>query len=204
MDSIWDELESIESRSSTIEVVVSMSLGGEVVGTGGGNSWLVNRDHGAVGEGLEAVESRGVSGTIDSGSSIGVHSTNNTLGGQVVGTGSDNSGLISGDHSAIGVGNQLGVEVQGAVVAIAVGNRGGGHSGSSSVGHRGGGVGNRGSGSISVTLGGQVVGTGGSNSGLVNRDHGTVGVGDQLEVEVEGTSVAETIIRIGSSSSIWA
>ena len=46
-----------------------------------------------------------------------------------------------------------------------------------------------------------MVGTGGGNSGLVNRDHGAVGVGDQLEVEVEGTSVAETIIRIGSSSS---
>ena len=57
---------------------------------------------------------------------------------------------------------------------------------------------------VSMSLGGEVVGTGGSNSGLINRDHGAVWVGDQLEVEVEGTSVAETIIRIGSSSSIWA
>ena len=57
---------------------------------------------------------------------------------------------------------------------------------------------------VSMSLGGQVVSSGGSNSGLVNRDHGAVGVGDQLEVEVEGTSVAETIIRIWSSSSIWA
>ena len=184
-------------------------MGGEVVGTGGGNSGLVNRDHGAVGEGLETVESRGVSGTIDSGSSIGVHSANNTLGGQVVGTGGGNSGLISGDHGAVGVGNQLGVEVQGAVVAIAVGNRGGSHSGSSSVGHRGGGVGNRGSGSISVTLGGQVVSTGGGNSGLVNRDHGAVGVGDQLEVEVEGASVAvgrgvARVASVGNRGSVIA
>ena len=57
---------------------------------------------------------------------------------------------------------------------------------------------------VSMSLGGQVVSSGGGNSGLVNRDHCTVGVGDQLEVEVEGTSVAETIIRIGSSSNIWA
>jgi len=182
-------------------------VGGEVVGTGGGNSGLVNGDHGAVGEGLEAVESRGVSCTIDSGSSIGVHSANNTLGGQVVGTGSGNSGLVSGDHGAIGMGNQLGVEVQWAVVAIAVGNRGG-HSGGSSVGHRGssvghraGSVGNRGGSSVSVALGGQVVGTGGSNSGLVNRDHGAVGVGNQLEVEVEGTSVAvgRGVARVSSN-----
>jgi len=184
-------------------------VGGEVVGTGGGNSGLINGDHGAVGEGLEAVESRGVSCTIDSGSSIGVHSANNTLGGQVVGTGGGNSGLVSGDHGAVGVGNQLGVEVQGAVVAIAVGNRGGGHSGGSSIGHRGsgvaghraGGVGNRGGSSVSVALGGQMVGTGGGNSGLVNRDHSAVGVGDQLEVEVEGTSVAigRGIARVSSN-----
>ena len=57
---------------------------------------------------------------------------------------------------------------------------------------------------VSMSLGGEVVSTGSGNSGLVNRDHGAIGVGDQLEVEVEGTSVAETIIRIGSSSSIWA
>ena len=57
---------------------------------------------------------------------------------------------------------------------------------------------------VSMSLGGQVVSSGGGNSGLVNRDHGAVGVGNQLEVEVERTSVAETIICIGSSSSIWA
>ena len=57
---------------------------------------------------------------------------------------------------------------------------------------------------VSMSLGGEVVGTGDGNSGLINRDHGAVWVGNQLEVEVKGTSVAETIIRIGSSSSIWA
>jgi len=177
-------------------------VGGEVVGTGGGNSGLVNGDHGAVGEGLEAVESRGVSCTIDSGSSIGVHSANNTLGGQVVGTGGGNSGLVSGDHGAVGVGNQLGVEVQGAVVAIAVGNRGGGHSGGSSIGHRGSGVaghrgsgvaghrgsgiGNRGGSSVSMALGGQMVGTGGGNSGLATGTTAPLGWAISWKLRLRG------------------
>merc|ERR1719211_926117 len=103
-------------------------MGGEVVGTGGGNSGLVNRDHGAIGEGLEAVESRGVSGTIDSGSSIGVHSTNNSLGGQVVGTGGSNSGSSSVGHRGGGVGNRgsssISVTLGGQVVGTGGGNSG--------------------------------------------------------------------------------
>ena len=81
-------------------------MGGEVVGTGGGNSGLVNRDHGAVGEGLEAVESVGVAvaSVVAVASTVHSGSGNNTLGGEVVGTGGLHGGLVNRDHGAVGEG----------------------------------------------------------------------------------------------------
>merc|ERR1719211_284223 len=48
---------------------------------------------------------------------------NGTLGSQVGSSGGLHGGFVHGDHGAIGVAHQLGVEVQGAGVACAVGDR---------------------------------------------------------------------------------
>merc|ERR1719381_225735 len=129
-----------------------VAVGSKVVGAGGGNSGLVNGDNGAVGVSHQTVEASSVAGTVGVGGA-GVHTADNTVGGQVVGTGSNHSGLVSGGHSAVGVGNQLG-DMDGS--SSGVGN--GGHSRDS--GNRGNGRGgsNDGSGSgVGSILGGQVV-----------------------------------------------
>merc|ERR550517_149175 len=96
------------------------------------------------------------------------------------------------------MGDQVGVQVEGTGVAIArsvgtsVANSGNGsssHNGSSS--------------GKSSSLGGKVVGTGSSNGGLVSGDHSSVGMGDQVGVQVEGTSVtiSRGVGRDGNGSS---
>jgi len=181
-----------------------------MVSTGSGNSGLINRDNSAIGVSDQAVESSGVSSTIDcGGSGSSIKTSNNSLGGQMVSTGSSDSGLINRDNSAVGVSNQLSVEVEGASIAVVDGGNGssnsnGGNSGSSSNG--GGGSDHRGSSvaegrgiGVGLTLDSKVVSTGSGNSGLINRDNSAVGVSDQLGVEVEGASIA---IGVGSISSI--
>jgi len=76
----------------------------------------------------------------------------------VVGTGGLNSGLIDGDNGTVGVSNQA-VAVAGTVAVRS--------NSSSSV-----------ESASKATSGSEVVGTGGSNGGLVNRNNGTVGMGD--------------------------
>ena len=181
-----------------------------MVSAGSGNSGLINGDNGTVGVSDKAVESSGVSSSVDSGGSgSGVKSSSNSLGGQVIGTGSGNSGLINGNNSAIGVSDELGVQVEGA--GIAVGNSGssssdggGGDHGSSGVGDGGNGGGSgvaegRGVG-ISLSLDGKVISTGGGHSGLINGDNSAVRVSDQLGVEVEGASIAVggSVARVSS------
>ena len=73
-----------------------------MVSTGSNNSRLVNGDNSAIGVSNEAVESRGVSSSIDGGgSSSSVDTSNNSLGCQVIGTGGVDIGLINGDNCAI-------------------------------------------------------------------------------------------------------
>ena len=171
-----------------------------MVGTGSSNGGLINGDDGTIGVGDQVgVEVEGAAvavsnwgsvsnrdGSDRSGSNNGTSSSKgSSLGGEVVGTGSSNSGLVNGDHGTVGVGDKMGVEVEGAGVAIArsigtsVANSGNRSSSN-----------DRGSNGKSSSLGGEVVSTGSSNSRLVNWDHGTVGVGDQVGVEVEGAGVA--------------
>ena len=177
-----------------------------MVSAGSGNSGLINGDNSAIGVSDEAVESSGVSSSVDSGGSgSGVKSSRNSLEGEVIGTGSGNSGLINGNNSAIGVSDELGVQVEGA--GIAVGNSGssssdggGGNHGSSGVGDggNGGGSGDHGSSGvvegrgvgIGLSLDGEVISTGGGDSGLINGDNSAVRVSDQLGVEVEGAGIA--------------
>ena len=69
-----------------------MSQGGQVSGSSLGNSGLVNGDNSTIGVSDQAVESRGVSSSIDGGgSSSSVDTSNNSLGGQMIGTGGSNS-----------------------------------------------------------------------------------------------------------------
>jgi len=174
-----------------------------MVGTGSSNSRLVNRDNRAIGVSNEAVESRGVSSSIDGGgSSSSVDTSNNSLGGQMIGTGGSNSRLINRDNSAVGVSNQLGVEVEGAGIAVVDGGNGNGRS--SSVGDRGDGGGSgvaegRGVG-VGLSLDSKMIGTGGGNSRLINGDNSTVGVSDKLCVEVEGAGIAVggSVARVAS------
>merc|ERR1712001_5905 len=180
--------------------LVDSSLGSQVVRTGSLNSGLIDGDDGTVGVSHQAVA---VSGTVSvrSNSSSGIESASKaTSGSEVVSTGSSDSRLVSGDDSSIGVGHQVGVQVQGAGVAIADSrdsSDGGGDGGSSEGGS---GDGNGSNGGVLGSPGGKVVGTGSSNSGLINGDNGSVGVANQVGVQVEGARVAVASSVDGSSS----
>jgi len=187
-----------------------------MVSTGSGNSGLINRDNSAIGVSDQAVESSGISSAIDGrGSSSSVQTSNNSLGGQMVSTGSGDSGLINRDNSAIGVSNQLSVEVEGASIAVVDGGNGSSNSNGSS-GNGGGGGDHRGSGvaegrgiGVGLTLDSEVISTGSGNSGLINRDNSAIGVSDQLGVEVEGASIAvgrgvARVASVGNRGSVIA
>ena len=150
-----------------------------MISTGCGNGWLINWDNSSIGEGLET----GISGSINSWSSIGIDSSINSLGGKVVSTGSGNSWLINWDNSSIWVSNKLGVKVEGTSITIG-GNWGSnwGNWGSnwsscvSNLGNWGSNLSNNwGSRGISLSLGNKVISTGSSNSWLINRDNSSIG-----------------------------
>jgi len=189
-----------------------------VVSTGSSNGGLVNRDDSTVGVGNQvgvqvegatiAVGNWGAGMGIDSTDSDGSSnngsssSVSNSLGSEVVSTGSSDGGFVRGDDGSVGVGHQVGVQVEGTSVAVArsvgasVANSGNGSSSNER-----GGSDNGSSSGKSSSLGGEVVSTGSSNSRLVNRDDGTVGMGNQVGVQVEGASKA--ISRgVGRSSSV--
>ena len=184
----------------------SSSLGGKVISTGSGNGGLINRDDSSVGVGDQVgVQVEGSTIAVGNWGSMGVDSTDSngsgnngssssvgsSLGGEVVGTGSSNGGLINRDNGSVGVGDQVGVQVEGASVAVArsvgtsVANSGNGSSSNKRGGSNDGSSSNE-----SSSLGGEVISTGSGNCGLVNRDNGTVGVGDKVGVQVKGAGVA--------------
>merc|ERR1712243_465199 len=178
--------------------LVDGSFGGKMVSTGSSNSWLINWNNSSVGEGLET-SIWGISSSIDSWSSIGIDSSIQSLGGKVISSGSSNSWLINWNNSSIGGGNKLGVEVQGTSIAIVVSsNSWSGNSwGSNSISSW--------SISISLSLDSKMVSSGSSNSWFINWDNSTIGVSNELSVEVEGTSIAIrwsiSVARVGNSRS---
>jgi len=89
-----------------------------------------------------------------------------SLGGKVISTSSLDSGLVNGDNGTVGVGNKA------VAVASAVAVR---SNSSSSV-----------ESTSKAASSSEVVSTGSSHSRLVGRDDGTVGVGHQVGVEVQG------------------
>merc|ERR1719186_483801 len=166
--------------------LVDSSLGSKVVSTGSLNSWLIDGDNGAVGVSHQAVA---VSGTVAvrSNSSSGIESASKaTSGSEVVSTSSSDSRLVSRDDSSVGVGHQVGVQVQGAGVAGVADSRNGSNRGSNGGSS---GDGNGSNGGVLGSSGGKVVGTGSSNGGLINRDNGSIGVTNQVGVQVEGARV---------------
>merc|ERR1719312_1577796 len=120
----------------------------------------------------------------------GIDSSHNTMGSQVVSTGSHNGRLISRGDSTVSIGNQGGdMERSSISVSSSIGSRGssnnrGNCSISSSIAI---------SGSISSfkssILGGQMVSTGSSHSRLISRSDSSIRVRDQGR-DVKGTSIS--------------
>ena len=187
--------------------LVDGSLGGEVISTSSLDSGLVNGDNGTVGVGNKAVAVASAV-AVRSHSSSGVESTSKAASSsEVVSTGSSHGRLVGRDDSTVGVGDQVGVEVQGARVAVADcrdggDGRGSGNSrgGDNRSGDGRGSNSNGSDGSVLGVPGSEVVSTGSSHSGLVDGDNSTVGVTDQLGVQVEGAGVAIASSVDGSSS----
>ena len=177
--------------------LVDGSLGGKVISTSSLDSGLVNGDNGTVGVGNKAVAVASAV-AVRSNSSSSVESTSKAASSsEVVSTGSSHGRLVGRDDGTVGVGDQVGVEVQGARVAIADcrdGGDGGGSGNSRGSDNRSGdGRGSNSNGSDGSVLGvpgSEVVSTGSSHSGLVDGDNSTVGVADQVGVQVEGAGVA--------------
>ena len=167
------------------------TMGGQVVSTSSNNGRLVSRGHGAVGVSDQGRDMERTSITIAITSSMvvgstGINTSNNTVGSQVVSSGSNDGWLISRGHSTVGVGNQGG-KMEG--TSIAIGNRVSQRS-SNRGNNRGSNMGssnNRGSSSITISsaigskLGGQVIRTGSCNGRLVNGGHSSIGVGLKSE-----------------------
>ena len=187
--------------------LVDGSLGGEVISTSSLDSGLVNGDNGTVGVGNKAVAVASAV-AVRSHSSSSVESASKAASSsEVVSTGSSHGRLVGRDDGTVGVGHQVGVEVQGARVAVAdCGDGGdGGGSGNSRGGDNRSGDGrgsnsNGSDGSVLGVPGSEVVSTGSSHSGLVDGDNSTVGVTDQVGVQVEGAGVAIASSVDGSSS----
>merc|ERR1711962_1658025 len=91
----------------------------------------------------------------------GSSSIGTVSGSKVISTGSNNSRLISGDNSSVGVGNKAGNMDGGSSIGVVSNNRGGSKR---SMG-------------ISSKLGGQVVSSGSSHCWLINRGYCSIRVG---------------------------
>ena len=187
--------------------LVDGSLGGEVISTSSLDSGLVNGDNGTVGVGNKAVAVASAV-AVRSNSSSSVESTSKAASSsEVVSTGSSHGRLVGRDDSTVGVGDQVGVEVQGARVAVADcrdggDGRGSGNSrgGDNRSGDGRGSNSNGSDGSVLGVPGSEVVSTGSSHGGLIDGDNSTVGVTDQVGVQVEGAGVAIASSVDGSSS----
>jgi len=194
---------TIGSHGGSVSIYSAIdTLGEEVVSTSGSNSGGVYGDNSTIGVSNKASKgSRGcsvgnrVGNSRSSGNNWGLSSIDSSLSGEVLSTGSSNSWFINRDNSTVGVSNELSVKVEGASISVvwSISSRGSsiGNSGGSRVGsHRCSSIcSNRGSyywglGGKESSLGIEVFSTGSCNSWLINRDNSTVGVSDELAVEV--------------------
>ena len=139
-------------------------MGGEVLGSGGNNIGRLNRDDGTVGVSDES----GVGESSNIGeSSIGQSSrwSDDSTSSSELSLGSSNSGLIHRDNSTVGVSHESSVWV-----AISSSVWVSSQVGVSSIGQDW----------VDHSSCSSELSLGSSHGRLVSRDHGTVGVGDQL------------------------
>jgi len=154
-------------------------LEGEVFSPGSSHCGLIHRDNSSVGVSHETTIG-------NSGGSTGIDSAIDSLGEEVVSAGSSNSRSVNRHNSSVRVGNKASKGGRGG----SIGNRGSSNSWGSSIGNSRGSSNNGSLGSIDSSLGSKMVSAGSSNSWLVNRGDSTIGVGNQLGVEVERARVA--------------
>merc|ERR1740131_149384 len=166
------------------------STSSKVFSTSSSHSRLIHRDHSTIGVsdqvGVQVKRTRVSNGgnhrgSMSNNSSSSLSSTNS----KVFSTSSSNSSLIHRDHSTIGVLNQVGVQVKRTRVT-----EGGNHRGSMSNSSRS---------SLSSTSS-KVFSTSSSNGSLIHRDHSTIGVLNQVGVQVKRTRVTEGGNHRGSMS----
>jgi len=156
-----------------------------------------------VGDGNSSVgHSSNRSGVSNSGDRSGVShnsvSSESTTSSKVISTGSSNSGLVSRDHGTVRVSNQMGVQVEGSGVSMVGDGSSVDSSNGSSVSNSGDRSGvSHNSVSSESTTSSKVISTGSSYSRLVSRDHGSIGMSNQVGVQVERSSI--TVMSNGSS-----
>merc|ERR1719308_737530 len=121
----------------------------------------------------------------------------------MVGTGSSNSWFINRNNSSIGIIKKLSVEVKRSVIAVAnISNRSSSNDWGSSISSFLGSKmvstcsssrnssNNWGSSSISNSLGSKMISTGSSNSWFIKRNNSSIGMSNELSVQVKRTSIA--------------
>jgi len=213
---------SITNLSNRGSSSIGSSLGNKVVSTSSSNSWFISRDNSSIGV-SHKVSVQVERSTVAIASSIRVgrgsnsqrgssitnlgnrcsSSIGSSFGNKVVSTGSNNSWLISRNHSSIRVGHQMSVKVERSTVAItsSIGvGRGSNSQRSSSItnlSYRG----SRSKRSSSITnlsywgsskrsrddswasskLGGKMISTGSCYSWLISRNYCSIGMSNQAE-----------------------
>jgi len=117
---------------------------------------------------------------------------------KMISSGSLYSGFIHRNHCTVRMSNQTSIGSQAIASSI---NRWGSSSINST--HRDRASNDGASSSIGSSLGSKVISTGSNHSWLISRDYSTIGVGNQMGVQVQGTSIAITssiVVSRGSNS----
>merc|ERR1712212_288620 len=154
-------------------------MGSKVVSTGSSHSRLINRYNSSI-----RVSNKS---SISSWSSSSINSTINSLGSKMVSTCSSNSRFINRNNSSVGMSNEVSVQVERSSIAVTnSSNRSSSKSRNSSN--------SWGSSSISNSLGSKMISTSSSNSWFIKRNNSSIGVSNELSVQVKGASIA-----VGSS-----
>merc|ERR1719317_1502448 len=104
----------------------------------------------------------------------------------MVSTCSSNSRLIKRNNSSVGMSNKLGVQVERSSIAVA--NSSNGSSSNSS--NSGNSSNDRGRSSIFSSLGIKMCSSGSSNSWFIKRNNSSIGMSNELSVQVKRTSIA--------------
>merc|ERR1719278_1207153 len=179
---------------------VLVSMGSKVVSTGSSHSRLINRYNSSIRVSNKS-SIRSIASTISYWSSSSINSTVNSLGSKMVSTCSSNSRFIKRNNSSIGMSNKLCVQVERTSIAVANSSNGSSSNSRNSSNswdssNSWGSSNDRGRSSIFSSLGIKMCCSGSSNSWFIKRNNSSVGVSNELSVQVKRTSIA-----VGSSIS---